>query len=87
VSWLVEHQTSFQTELDVYCYDRTGILRDITTVLSNEQVSLLGVNSLSNKAHGTAHIKITIEVSDAENLARTADKLRQINDVSDVVRP
>jgi GTP pyrophosphokinase len=87
VSWLVQHQTSFQTELDVYCYDRTGILRDITTVLSNEQVSLLGVNSLSNKAHGTAHIKITIEVSDAENLARTANKLRQINDVSDVVRP
>ena len=87
MSWLVLHQTSFQTELDVYCYDRTGILRDITTVLSNEQVSLLGVNSLSNKAHGTAHIKITIEVSDAENLARTANKLRQINDVSDVVRP
>ncbi|MGK0371935.1 MAG: GTP pyrophosphokinase, partial [Glaciecola sp.] len=87
VSWLIQHQTSFQTDLDVYCYDRTGILRDITTVLSNEQVSLLGVNSLSNKAQGTAHIKITIEVSDAENLARTADKLRQISDVSDVVRP
>jgi GTP pyrophosphokinase len=50
-------------------------------------VSLLGVNSLSNKAQGTAHIKITIEVTDAQNLARTAEKLRQINDVSDVVRP
>jgi GTP pyrophosphokinase len=86
VSWLVQHQTSFQTELNVYCNDRTGILRDITTVLSNEKVSLLGVNSKSNKAQGTAHIKLTIEVIDAENLARTADKLRQINDVSDIVR-
>lgn len=86
VSWLVQHQTSFQTELDVYCEDRAGILRDITTVLSNEKVSLLSVNSTSNKAQGTAHIKIAIEVEDAENLTRVAQKLRQIDDVSDIVR-
>jgi GTP pyrophosphokinase len=87
VSWSFEHQASFQTDLDIYCLDRTGILKDITTVLSNEKVSLLGVNSFSNKLQGTAHIKITIEVVDAENLARTIDKLRQINHVSDIVRP
>jgi GTP pyrophosphokinase len=87
VAWSIQHQTSFQTDLDVYCHDRSGILRDLTTVLSNEKVSLLGVNSLSNKAAGTAHIKLSIEVTDAENLARTIDKLRQINDVSDIVRP
>jgi GTP pyrophosphokinase len=87
IAWSIQHQTSFQTELDIYCLDRSGILRDITTVLSNEKVSLLGVNSSSNKMQGTAHIKIVIEVTDAENLARTAEKLRQINDVSDIVRP
>lgn len=86
VSWLIEHQTSFQTSLDVYCEDRTGILRDITTVLSNEKVSLLGVNSISNKAKATAHIRIIIEVEDAANLSRTIDKLRQISDVSDISR-
>jgi GTP pyrophosphokinase len=42
VSWSIEHQTSFQTEVVVYCHDRAGILRDITTVLSNEKVGLLG---------------------------------------------
>jgi GTP pyrophosphokinase len=87
VSWSIQHQTSFQTELDIYCLDRTGIMRDLTTVLSNEKVGLLGVNSLSNKAQGTAHIKLTIEVTDADNLSRTIDKLRQINDVADIVRP
>lgn len=87
VAWSIEHQSSFETELDIYCEDRSGILRDITTVLSNEKVGLLGVNSLSNKSNGTAHIRISIEVSDAENLNRTAEKLRQINDVSDIVRP
>lgn len=87
IKWSIQHQTSFQTELDLFCLDRTGILRDITTVLSNEKVSLLGVNSLSNKQQRTARIKITIEVLDAENLARTIDKLKQINDISDIVRP
>lgn len=86
VSWAVEHQTSFQTELMVFCTDRTGILRDITTVLSNEKVGLLGVNSMSNKSQNSAQIKLTIEVVDADNLARVIDKLQQLQDVNDVGR-
>ncbi len=86
VSWAVEHQTSFQTELNVFCNDRTGILRDITTVLSNEKVGLLGVNSLSNKSHNSALIKLSIEVTDAKNLARVVDRLKQMPDVNDVAR-
>ncbi|MFT5542486.1 MAG: GTP pyrophosphokinase [Glaciecola sp.] len=86
VSWAIQHQTSFQTELNIYCSDRSGILRDITTVLSNEKVGLLGVNSLSNKSLNSAHIKLTIEVTDADNLARVADKLKQLSDISDVTR-
>ena len=87
VSWAVQEQTSFQTDLDLYCHDRVGILKDITTMLSNEKVSLLGVNSLSNKNQNTAQIKITIEVKDANALTKTIGKLRQIKDVSDIVRP
>ena len=87
VSWSLANQTSFQTDLDIYCHDRSGILKDITTVLSNEKVGLLGVNSNTNKAQGTAQIKLTLEVKNADNLARTALKLRQIPDVTDVVRP
>ncbi|WP_412972316.1 GTP diphosphokinase [Glaciecola sp. MF2-115] len=86
VSWALENKTSFQTELNVYCTDRTGILRDITTVLSNEKVGLLGVNSLSNKSHKSAQIKLTVEVTDAENLARVIDKLKQLPDINDIGR-
>ncbi len=61
-------------------------MRDITTVLSNEKVGLLGVNSLSNKNQNTAMIKLTLEVSDASSLSRVADKLKQLTDVTDVSR-
>lgn len=87
VSWADQNDASFQTELDIYCHDRTGILKDITTVLSNEKVLLLGVNSLSNKKQNTAQIKLTLEVKDAKALARTITKLQQIKDISDIVRP
>jgi GTP pyrophosphokinase len=44
------------------------------------------VNSLSNKSHNSALIKLTIEVIDADNLARVVDKLKQLPDVNDVAR-
>lgn len=86
VAWSLAHQQNFQTELNIFCNDRSGVLRDITTVLSNLHVGLLGVNSLSNKAQNTAHIRLTIEVSDAETLRKTIDKLLQISSVSEVSR-
>ncbi|MBF7075059.1 GTP diphosphokinase [Glaciecola sp. MH2013] len=86
VSWSIQHQTSFQTEITVYCSDRSGILRDITTVLSNLKVGLLGVNSISNKAQNSATIKLTLEVQDAEDIVKVSDKLKQLPDVVDVNR-
>jgi GTP pyrophosphokinase len=49
-------------------------------------VGLLGVNSLSNKSHNSALIKLTVEVTDAKNLARVVDRLKQLPDVNDVAR-
>ena len=86
VSWAGEANAQFNADLDIYCHDRQGILRDITTVLSNEKVGLLGVNSLSNPNHKSAHIRLTVEVTDANKLSSATEKLRQINDIMDVVR-
>ena len=68
------------------CTDRTGILRDITTVLANQRVALLGVNSISNKASQSADIVLTIEVQDVDTLRKVMSSLNQINDVYDVAR-
>lgn len=35
--------------IDIFCYDRIGLLCDIIMVLVNENVFFLGVNSLSDK--------------------------------------
>ncbi|WJG08713.1 GTP diphosphokinase [Aliiglaciecola sp. LCG003] len=86
VNWASEVAGSFQTELDVYTADRDGILRDITTILANEKVALLGVNSISDTSDHTAKIKLSLEMKDLNTLSRTTAKLLQIKGVSDVKR-
>ena len=86
VNWASNVKAAFKTELDVYCIDRDGILRDITTVLANEKVGLLGVNSLSDTNKHTAKIKISLEVKDLNSLAKTMVKIQQIKGISEVLR-
>lgn len=87
VSWADNNNSaSFSTTLDVHSYDRDGILRDMTTELSNEKISLLGVNSLSNTKDNTALIKLTVEVANAAVLNKLIARLRNISGVIDISR-
>jgi len=61
----------------VKAWDRTGLLRDITSVLANEHVNVTGVNTLSNKQDGTAQMQITVEISGVEQLVRVLAKIEQ----------
>jgi GTP pyrophosphokinase len=86
VNWSSEVNGAFQTHLEVYCSDRDGILRDITTVLANERVGLLGVNSASDTRLDSAKIRLTLEVKDLDSLSKTIARLQQLKGVSDVLR-
>ncbi|GAC15605.1 GTP diphosphokinase [Aliiglaciecola lipolytica] len=86
VNWANDLRGSFKTDLDVHTSDRDGILRDITTVLANDKITLLGVNSLSNTKDQTARIRITLELKDLASLSKTTARLLQIKGVIDVVR-
>ena len=86
VNWSTEVKGAFQTKVDIFCHDRDGILRDITTILGNEKVSLLGVHSESHKLEQTANILLTLEVKDLSSLARLMTKLEKIRSVLEVKR-
>ncbi len=86
VNWSSSINVGFEAKVDIFCSDRNGLLRDITTVLANEGVALLGVNSLSDKTHHTAMITIAIEVNDLPTLTKVMSRLRQLKGVVDVKR-
>lgn len=86
VTWAQNYQASFETTLELFTNDRDGILRDITTVLANDKVGLLGVNSRTNKSSYQAQISLNIEVPNRDMLDKIIEKLKQIKDVTDVIR-
>ena len=66
--------------------DRTGLLRDITTVLANEKVSVLRVSSKSDVKKMTATIDMEIELNNVDILGRILSSLLRINDVIEARR-
>ena len=86
VSWARRPRANFETTLEVMSTDRDGLLRDITTVLANDKVALLAVNTHSNRRDNTARISLRLEVKDVESLEKLIGKLDAINSVFAVRR-
>ena len=84
VNWASDLDMGFAAELRLKCYDRTGILKDITTVLGNDKIPVLGVNSSSDTAQNTCQIDLKIEVKDVNRLSQVVNKLNKIRSVLSV---
>ncbi len=81
----VEVQT-YPVTLLIKAIDRHGLLSDITTLLADEKVNVIAVNTLSDKKHQTANMAVTIETQDLQQLHRVMDKVSQLKNVTDVIR-
>ncbi len=70
----------------VIARDRAGLLRDVTTILANEAVYVLAVNTRSDKRDATASIQLEIEISSFHSLARALDRLNDLDSVIEARR-
>ena len=86
VNWASNLQAAFQTKLHVLSDDRAGVLRDVTTVIANERVSLLGVNSISDTKLNRAKIELSLEVKDLSCLSKAISRLQLIKGVTEVLK-
>ncbi len=73
------------TEINIYSRDRSGMILDISRVMTENNVNMSSINSRSSK-NGTATVTIGFEVTGKEMLATLVGKLRQIEGVIDVER-
>lgn len=86
VQWGSHSQKAYQATLQVTSSDRQGLLRDVSTIISNERVLIVGIASHADKLKSTIRMSLTIEISNSEMLNRILSKLRQLDDVIDVKR-
>ena len=86
VDWSDHDHQTFEISLVIQAIDRTGLLRDITNVLTDLKVNVIGVQTLSNKDKQIADMKIMMEIQDLEQLQKVSDKIMQITNVLKVYR-
>ncbi|MGL4351845.1 MAG: ACT domain-containing protein, partial [Plesiomonas shigelloides] len=66
--------------------DRSGLLRDITTILANEKVNVLGVASRSDTKKQLATIDMEVELYNLQALGRMLTRIGQLSDVIEARR-
>ncbi len=86
VQWNVRHQKGYNVNIEVLAMDRQGLLRDVTIVLANADINLLGVTSATNIDDLSARLRITIEITGIEQLSSALNKLAQIPNVIETYR-
>jgi len=86
VSWGADSGQTYPVDVDIIAHERSGLLRDITGLLSNEKINVLAVNTQTDKKQHIARMTFTLEIPDVAMLSRVLSLLDQIPNVMEVKR-
>jgi GTP pyrophosphokinase len=77
---------TYPVEIIVQAFDRQGLLRDITTILSNSHLNVTSMNTMTDKKTHIATLTLTIEVANADELSVALAKIEHLRNVMEVSR-
>lgn len=86
VQWSEGERVAILVSLYVRAYDRSGLLRDVTTILADEGSEVMEVNTRSDRSTSTATMHLQVEVSSLHTLSRVLDKINRLNNVIEARR-
>ncbi len=78
-------QEFYSTEINIYGNNRSGLLVDVSRVLTERKIDITSVNVRTSK-QGTATINMSFDIRSAEELQEITSKLKRIPSVLDVER-
>ncbi len=85
VYWDKEHPAAYQVEIEVSAVDRTKLLRDVSTIISDSGVNILSANVATTKEH-VAIFRFIFEVGSLDHLRIILDNVRKVDAVFDAHR-
>ena len=85
VDWDMEASQVYPVSIKIEAWDRTGLLRDIATVVAAQRVNMAAA-SVHVYDDKTAVVSATVEVDSLSQLSRLLEKLEQVRDVHTVAR-
>ena len=75
----------YMAEIQVYANNRTGLLVDLSKILTERKIDLRSINSRTNKQE-KATISMSFEIGSKEELRSLIEKIRQVDSIIDVER-
>ncbi|MGF7057329.1 RelA/SpoT family protein [Brassicibacter mesophilus] len=85
VEWDTDKKSSYQAEIQIKATDRTGLLTEITQLLTDANLTVTSLNARTSKER-IALINMTLEIKDVEQLKELMRKIKRLNGVIDVYR-
>ena len=86
VDWGESTAATYPVDLTLRAHDRTGLLRDISTVLADEHAGVMDMSSHTDKETMQTIMNISIEISDLPALSTAITRLEQLPNVIAVKR-
>ncbi|HEX4911387.1 MAG TPA: GTP diphosphokinase [Permianibacter sp.] len=86
VQWQSDGSALYPVDLAIEANDRQGLLRDVTSLVANEKINVIGLNTQVNKRSGITSIALQVEVRDAASLARLVSQIAKLPSVLTVRR-
>jgi GTP pyrophosphokinase len=74
-------RSNYPVDIVIKAYDRTGLLRDITTMLANAKIDVLAVNTRSERSDHTADMRLTVEISSLSELGALLARMNRLPNV------
>ena len=83
VSWGTA-ETTYPVNIEIKAYDRDGLVKDITTVIAEEGISLSTINL--DIARNQVLFKMTIKVKNISELSKLLNRIENLPNVMDAIR-
>lgn len=89
VEWASEasaEHSRYPVDIQIRAFDRAGLLRDITSLLANEKINVVALNTVTDRREHMAHMTVRVEINGLDQLDRVLAKLAELPNVVDVKR-
>ena len=81
VTWGKMGSKEFPVDIEVQAFDRRGLVRDVSAALADDKISILGMNTVTDKRDNLAHMQIQISITGLPQLSQVLTRIAQVPNV------
>src|SRR5271170_7284716 len=81
VAWGKLASKEFPVEIEVQAFDRRGLVRDVSAALADDKISILGMNTVTDKRDNVAHMQIKISITGLPQLSQVLARIGRLANV------